>query len=163
MCADFPEIASLHTTPNFCTPHLIFCTRYLINLHTTPIFCTQHLIHKLSIWQTSDESDCSIPDSWCQPLFRLSFAHGTQTPSQSQPSIQHMHTVYHTGLVLSLYQSSSQQDMQIVYLSVPGNREEKRYKCLQCEKKQYYRLKHMKLRHSYFECGVCNQTVKEGN
>ena len=55
---------------------------------------------------------------------------------------------------------------------MPGNKslleigKEKRYKCQQCEKtfkKEDYRLKHMRLRHSPFECGVCNQTVKEGN
>ena len=55
---------------------------------------------------------------------------------------------------------------------MPGNKsllengEEKRYKCQQCEKtfkKEEYRLKHMRLLHSHFECGVCNQKVKEGN
>ena len=35
--------------------------------------------------------------------------------------------------------------------------------CEKTFKKEDYRLKHMRLLHSHFECGVCNQTVKEGN
>ena len=42
----------------------------------------------------------------------------------------------------------------------------KEYKCLQCEKvfkKKYYRLKHVRYQHQFYQCDICKQMIKEGS
>ena len=42
----------------------------------------------------------------------------------------------------------------------------KEYKCLQCEKvfkKKYYRLKHVRYQHQFYQCEICKQMIKEGS
>ena len=42
----------------------------------------------------------------------------------------------------------------------------KEFKCLQCEKvfkKKYYRLKHIRYQHQFYQCEICKQMIKEGS
>ena len=42
----------------------------------------------------------------------------------------------------------------------------KEYKCLQCEKvfkKKYYRMKHIRYQHQFYQCEICRQMIKEGS
>ena len=42
----------------------------------------------------------------------------------------------------------------------------KEFKCLQCEKvfkKKYYRMKHIRYQHQFYQCEICKQMIKEGS